>query len=59
MTDRTKDEAESSTTPPAKKEYRAPVLIQWGTLRDITRAAGNTSPHLDGAPNKTALKRTH
>jgi len=25
----------------AKKTYEAPVLIEWGTLQDLTRAAGS------------------
>ena len=25
----------------AKKLYETPVLVRWGTLRDITQAAGN------------------
>ena len=24
-----------------KKPYDAPILVRWGTLRDITQAAGN------------------
>ena len=25
----------------ARKPYDAPILVRWGTLRDITQAAGN------------------
>jgi hypothetical protein len=25
----------------AKKPYKTPALVRWGTLRDITRAVGN------------------
>ena len=25
----------------AKKAYETPVLVRWGTLRDITQAVGN------------------
>ena len=59
MTDRTKDEAEASTTSPAKKTYRAPALVQWGTLRDITQSAGkNASAASDSGPSK-GNKKTH
>jgi len=29
--------ANSAEPPPAKKAYEAPVLQQWGTLRDLTQ----------------------
>lgn len=58
MTDRPKHEPQSSNPSPTKKPYRAPVLIQWGTLQDITQAAGKTSPHPDGGPFK-GNTRTH
>jgi len=58
MADRTKDEPQSSNPLPGKKPYRAPALIQWGTLQDITQQAGKTSPHGDAAPSKVSNKRT-
>lgn len=54
----TKDADLSSDQPPAKKAYAAPLLMRWGTLRDMTLSAGSTSPISDGA--KTGSKRrTH
>jgi len=34
-------------TPPRKKDYVAPALVTWGTLRDITQAVG-LNGHPDG-----------
>lgn len=41
----------------AKKAYEAPVLIEWGTLQDLTRAAGSRgkSDHGGKPYNKTAV----
>ena len=58
MTDRTKDEPQSSNPPPSRKPYRAPALIQWGTLQEITQTAGKTSPHGDGSSPSKSNKRT-
>lgn len=58
MTDPTKVEPQSSNPPPTKKPYRAPALIQWGALEDITQTAGKSSPRTDSAPSKTSNKRT-
>jgi hypothetical protein len=41
----------------ARKPYKAPELLRWGTMRDITLSAGTKSTHSDGAmknPNKTS-----
>jgi hypothetical protein len=35
----------------AKKPYTAPVLLRWGTMRDITLSAGNTGAS-DGGKSK-------
>ena len=43
--------------PQARKPYKAPELLHWGTMRDITLSAGTKSTHSDGAmknPNKTS-----
>ena len=53
MNDRTKDDAPSAA-PAQKKPYQAPVLIQWGTLRDITQTSGKTSKSSDGGGAKVA-----
>jgi len=45
-----------SPTPPKKKPYVAPVLVRWGTLRDVTQKVG-TKGALDGG--KTGPKNTH
>lgn len=46
-----KTEAEDvETSPPAKKPYKAPALISWGTLKDITLGSG--SGHNDGMRNR-------
>lgn len=47
MADRTTDEETASGTSP-KKPYRAPALLEWGTLRDITLNNGH-SGNSDGA----------
>ena len=52
--DITKQPAQSSQ---ARKLYKAPELLRWGTMRDITLSAGTKSTHSDGAkksPNKTS-----
>jgi hypothetical protein len=41
----------------ARKPYKAPELLRWGTMRDVTLSAGTKSTHSDGAmknPNKTS-----
>jgi len=40
-----------SEQPPAKKPYSAPVLVTWGTLRDITQAVGGAG-NPDGGKGK-------
>ncbi len=52
MTDHNKSDDAASPTTKVKKPYRAPALIEWGTLRDITQTAGKTSPHADGGSGK-------
>lgn len=37
--------------PRTKAPYAAPVLIQWGTLRDITRTVGSAGKNDGGVPN--------
>lgn len=39
-----------------KKPYQAPILVRWGTLRDLTEAVGNRGGRDDG--KKGAQKRT-
>ena len=39
---------------PPKKIYRAPRLVEWGTLEEITRTAGKSSPVPDGGSGKRA-----
>jgi hypothetical protein len=38
-----------------KKKYAPPVLVRWGTLRDMTKHAGQQG-HMDGGKNKNARK---
>lgn len=38
-------------TSPTKKTYIAPVLVSWGTLRDLTQAVG-WSGNSDGGKGK-------
>jgi hypothetical protein len=45
-----------SPTPPKKKPYVAPVLVRWGTLRDVTQKVGAKGA-LDGA--RKGPKNTH
>jgi hypothetical protein len=40
-----------SEQPTAKKPYSAPVLVTWGTLRDITQKNGNKG-NSDGGKGK-------
>jgi hypothetical protein len=47
-------------SPTRKKPYRAPTLVCWGTLRDITQAVGRSgakdhAPPGHGNANKTRL----
>ena len=57
--DKPPDKADSTNpTRPAKAPYTAPVLLRWGSLRDITQSVGGSGGK-EGAPNKTAAKRTH
>jgi hypothetical protein len=41
-----KDDGAQSGRPLAKKAYTAPTLVEWGTLRDMTRMVGR-----DGSPD--------
>ena len=36
---------------PTRKKYAAPVLIKWGTLRDLTEAVGSTGASDSGKKN--------
>ena len=36
--------------PVVKKPYKAPVLTQWGTLRDITQTVGQNGKQDGGGP---------
>ena len=47
MVDRPTDEKNEGASP-SKKPYSAPVLLEWGTLRDITLNVGH-SGNSDGA----------
>ncbi len=51
---------EQEPTPPpsskAKKPYQAPILVRWGTLRELTEAVGNRGGR-DGG-KKSGRKRT-
>lgn len=40
---------------PAKQPYEAPVLVTWGTLRDITQAVGSSGNN-DGGKGKQPRK---
>ena len=60
MTDPTKAEPQSSNPPPTKKPYRAPALIHWGTLQDITQSAGkNASAAVDNPPSFKGNRKTN
>jgi len=56
MTDNNRDIVEQPTqSSRAKKPYKAPELLRWGTMRDITLSVGPSGVS-DGAmksPNKT------
>jgi hypothetical protein len=41
----------------AKKPYRAPTLLVYGNLTDMTLAKGNMS-NLDGAKSPVGMRRT-
>lgn len=43
---------------PGKKRYEPPVLVQWGTLKDVTLSSGS-SGNSDGASSRTPYKKTH
>ncbi len=43
--------ADGSPAEGAKKPYAPPVLIEWGTLRDITRTVGANGKNDGGVPN--------
>lgn len=49
--------------PPApsarKKPYRAPTLVCWGTLRDITRAVGRSGKNDHAPPGHGNINKTH
>ena len=54
--DRNKDETTSSNDAPAqKKPYRAPALVDWGTLRDLTQSLAGTAG-LDSAKKGTSRR---
>ncbi|OFW99007.1 MAG: hypothetical protein A3D94_21810 [Alphaproteobacteria bacterium RIFCSPHIGHO2_12_FULL_66_14] len=38
-------------SPEAKKPYQAPILVRWGTLRELTEAVGNRGGR-DGGKQK-------
>jgi hypothetical protein len=44
-----------SPTPPTKKPYVAPLLVTWGTLRDMTQKVGRHGA-ADGGKGKNASK---
>jgi len=52
----TNDAGLPSDSSPAKKPYTAPMLVRWGTLRDLTLSAGNTGGDDNG--KKGGQKRT-
>jgi hypothetical protein len=53
-----KDDGAQSGRPLAKKAYTAPTLVEWGTLRDMTRMVGQSgSP--DGGPRSSHMTSTH
>ena len=58
MSERAKDDAKSPSSMPARKPYRAPALVQWGTLREVTMAIGKTSKSGDSGTAK-GNKQTH
>jgi hypothetical protein len=47
----------SSSLPAAKKPYEAPLLKEWGTLKDITLTQGGGSRSDKG--NKSGQSRTN
>ncbi len=55
MADRPTDEETASATSP-KKPYRAPALLEWGTLRDITLNNG-WNGNSDGAKKGSSRTR--
>jgi len=50
---------DDTPTPPApKKPYRAPKLVRWGTLRDITQAVGRSGNNDNGGPANGGRNKT-
>lgn len=47
MAERPTDEPDAPDTTSRKQPYRTPVVVTWGTLKEITQAAGNHG-HSDG-----------
>jgi hypothetical protein len=43
----------TSDRSPEKKPYTAPVLVRWGTLRDLTLKVGNRGKGDNGQKNDT------
>ncbi len=52
MIDLKKDDAQAAGSSSVRKAYRAPLLVEWGSLRDVTQTAGKTSTHTDGGKGK-------
>jgi len=49
------DSATSAQRQPAKKPYKAPELMPWGSMRDITMAVGSAGAD-DGGSMKSPRK---
>ena len=48
-----KDDLQSAA-PPAKKAYKTPVLVTWGTMKDITLTNSGSHSH-DGGKKSNAF----
>lgn len=53
----TNDAGLTSDPSPEKKPYTAPLLVRWGTLRDLTLQVGNRGSG-DGGKKNDAQKHT-
>ena len=56
-TPKSPESAEDAKDAPPKKPYEAPVLVSWGTLRDLTQAVGARGASDGGrkGPRNTSL----
>jgi hypothetical protein len=56
MTIDTDNRSSENASRPARKPYRKPDLVAWGTLQDVTASVGFLSKATDGG--KSFAKRT-